>query len=158
MRDISLRRSEILDPPGRRYWPLYKGRDGCRSPMQWDDSPYAGFSTAKPWLPVHPDHGRRNVSAQQADPDSLLSFTKKLIALRRQHPALRRGDYVALVAPKGGMSYLRRTEEETILVALNFSGRKAALSLPEGNWQLLAGPGVSSPSELPPRSVLLAIR
>ncbi len=51
MRDISLPRREILDPPGRRYWPLYKGRDGCRSPMQWEAARNAGFSAGRPWLP-----------------------------------------------------------------------------------------------------------
>jgi alpha-glucosidase len=157
MRDISLRRSQIQDPAGKPYWPIYKGRDGCRAPMQWDGSPYAGFSEGKPWLPVHPDYASRNVAAQEADPDSLLNFTKKLIALRREHPALRRGDYVALEAAEGVMAYLRRTDEETVLVALNFSDRKVALSLPEGNWQLLAGSGVSNPAELPPRAMLLAI-
>jgi alpha-glucosidase len=159
MRDISLRRSEILDPPGRRYWPIYKGRDGCRSPMQWDGSQFAGFSTARPWLPVHPNHAWRNVAAQEADPGSLLHFTRKLIALRREHPALRRGDYLPLDGLGGTMLYLRRTDKETILVALNFSGRSARLSLPEGSWQLLlASPGVSDPSELPPLGVFLAIR
>ena len=81
MRDIHLRRSEILDPPGQRYWPLYKGRDGCRAPMQWDASPYAGFSSVRPWLPLHPDYVHRNVLAQQADPGSLYHFTKKLLSL-----------------------------------------------------------------------------
>jgi alpha-glucosidase len=158
MRDISLRRSDILDPPGKQYWPIYKGRDGCRAPMQWDGSQYAGFSTGKPWLPVHPDHELRNVAAQEADPDSLLNFTKKLISLRREHPALRGGDYAPLEAPAGVMVYLRRTGEETALVALNFSGQKVALPLPEGDWRLLLGtPGVSDPAELPPRGMLLAI-
>jgi alpha-glucosidase len=159
MRDIALRRSEILDPPGRRYWPIYKGRDGCRSPMQWDASQFAGFSTARPWLPVHPDHAWRNVAAQQADPESLLHFTRKLIALRREHSALRRGDYLPLDGPRGSMVYLRSTAEETILLALNFTNRRAALPLPEGDWRpLLAAPPISSPAELPPRGVLLAIR
>ncbi|HTO22309.1 MAG TPA: alpha-glucosidase, partial [Spirochaetia bacterium] len=105
MRDIRLRRREILDPPGRRYWPFYRGRDGCRAPMQWDGSANAGFSpagfspagfsptgSARPWLPVHPDHERRNVESQSTDPGSLLSFTRALIALRRQAPALVSGD------------------------------------------------------------------
>ena len=56
MRNIHLRRHEILDPPGKKYWPFYKGRDGCRAPMQWDDGAYAGFSSVKPWLPINPDY------------------------------------------------------------------------------------------------------
>ncbi len=62
MRDIRVSRSQILDPIGRRYWPFFKGRDGCRAPMQWDTSANAGFSAAKPWLPVHPDYRERNVA------------------------------------------------------------------------------------------------
>lgn len=137
MRDISLHRSEILDPPGKRYWPFFKGRDGCRSPMQWDGTPNAGFSTAKPWLPVHPDYTRRNVAAQRDDPASLFNFTRKLLALRREHPALRRGDFLPLETPPGVLAYLRRTGTQSILVALNFSGRKVKITLPEGEWSLL---------------------
>jgi len=137
MRDISLRRSEILDPPGKKYWPLYKGRDGCRSPMQWDAGKNAGFSTGRPWLPVHPDHSQRNMAAQQADPGSLFHFTRKLLALRKAHPALRGGDYVPLEARPGSLAYLRCTPEQCVLVAINFKGRSAQFTLPDGTWQML---------------------
>ncbi|MBI4731735.1 MAG: alpha-glucosidase [Chloroflexi bacterium] len=130
MRDIPLKRSELLDPPGKKYWPIYKGRDGCRSPMQWDDSPNAGFSTARTWLKVHPDFCHRNVAAQQADPDSLLHFTKALIALRKSHPALRRGEYVPVAATRHVLAFLRKSGAETILVALNFSKNEKMFSLP----------------------------
>jgi alpha-glucosidase len=141
MRDIHVKRSEILDPAGKKYWPVYKGRDGCRAPMQWDGSAYAGFSRAKPWLPVHPDATRRNVAAQRADPASLLNFTRTLIALRRQTPALVRGDLELLSAPRGCLAYLRRTETQTVLVVLNFSSRRVRWSrgLPAGGrkWTAL---------------------
>jgi alpha-glucosidase len=144
MRDISLRRSEILDPPGQRYWPIYKGRDGCRSPMQWDDGIHAGFSTGKPWLKVNPDFVSRNVSAQQGDPGSLLNFTKTLLALRKAQPALRRGDYLPLETQSGCLAYLRSTPGQTILVAINFKARPAQFreasrrdKTPHGKWQVL---------------------
>jgi alpha-glucosidase len=125
MRDVSLRRGEIMDPPGKRYWPIFKGRDGCRSPMQWDDMPFAGFSSAKPWLPVHPNYHQRNVAAQNEDPDSLLNFTRKLIALRKKVPALRRGEFVLLTTkPRDALVYLRRTTSQSVLVALNFHDRR----------------------------------
>ncbi|MBU0934802.1 MAG: DUF3459 domain-containing protein [Spirochaetes bacterium] len=120
-RDIQLKRKEIMDPPGRYYWPLYKGRDGCRAPMQWDASTHAGFSSAKPWLPPHPDYRQRNVAAQQADPESLLSLTKELIRLRRKHPALHRGTLEFLPAPAGCLAYRRTDGSEVLDVCLKFS-------------------------------------
>jgi alpha-glucosidase len=130
MRDISLKRSEILDPPGKKYWPIYKGRDGCRSPMQWDDSAYAGFSSEQPWLPVNPNHLQRNVSAQREDPDSIFNFTKKLLALRKEHPALQSGTLTFLPdAPRGILVYLRVVAGEFVLVALNFSNRPVEFQL-----------------------------
>ena len=139
MRDISLKRSEIMDPPGKKFWPLYKGRDGCRSPMQWDDSTYAGYSSTKPWLPVHPNYQTRNVKAQDTDPNSILNFTRNLIKLRREHPALVRGDFILLTEqPKDTLSYIRKTPEQTILVALNFKNRLASVeNIPDGNWNML---------------------
>lgn len=137
MRDISLKRSEILDPPGKKYWPIYKGRDGCRSPMQWSDAEYAGFSTAKPWLKVHPNYLQRNVTNQHRDPHSLLSATRKLIALRRQFASLRRGDF--LLYPQKDrhvLVYERCLEnhaygEDKVLVCLNFSGSERWVTLPD---------------------------
>jgi alpha-glucosidase len=139
MRDIPLKRGEILDPPGKRYWPFYKGRDGCRSPMQWDDSVNAGCSPVQTWLPAHPNHQVRNVEAQQVDPNSMLNFTREIINLRREKPALHRGDFALLTTqPKDILAYLRKTEEQTILVALNFKNRAAILkNVPEENWSLL---------------------
>lgn len=137
MRDIRLRRSEILDPPGKRYWPIYKGRDGCRSPMQWDDSAYAGFSTARPWLPVNSNYIHRNVLAQRADSDSIFNFTKKLLALRKEIPALRRGDFTPLETPRGILAYLRRMEEQSVLVMANFSACDRKYTPPDGGWHVL---------------------
>ena len=129
MRDVRLRRSQIMDPPGRLYWPLYKGRDGCRGPMQWDDSAYAGFSRSVPWLPVNPDYRFRNVAEQEKDPDSVFCHTRALIALRKGHPALRHGELVLLSSPRGVLSYLRTTPGETVLVILNFHGKARVLPL-----------------------------
>jgi len=139
MRDISLKRDEILDPPGKRFWPFYKGRDGCRSPMQWEDSTFAGFSSAKPWLPVHPNYHVRNVESQQADPNSMLNFTRDMIKLRRETPALQRGDFTMLTAqPKDTLAYLRETAEQTILVALNFKDSPVNVrEIPQGKWNVL---------------------
>jgi alpha-glucosidase len=157
MRDIHLHRDEILDPPGKKYWPIYKGRDGCRSPMQWDDSTFAGFSNHKPWLPVHPDYLRRNVSSQQANPGSLHHFTKKLLALRKETPALCRGDFVPLPTSPGMLAYLRRSEGQSVLAAMNFSERQVRFSMPEGQWRILLTTSNGSTGVLAPHEIQLLI-
>ncbi len=142
MRDIHLSRKEILDPVGKYYWPFYAGRDGCRGPMQWDKGPQAGFSDVEPWLPVHADYASRNLEAQRADPNSLFHFYRKLIALRKQYPALVSGMMQPLTfEPKAILAYLRQTGDQTLLVALNFSGRKMRFvlgsELVRSDWELL---------------------
>ena len=149
MRDIRLRRREILDPPGRRYWPFYRGRDGCRAPMQWDASANGGFSPARPWLPVHPDFLRRNVASQSADPASVLSYTRALIALRRETRALVRGDYVLVASPPGTLAYVRSAPGQRVIVAMNFSRRSITVGVPAGSTGarvlLSTEPGRSEP-------------
>ena len=141
MRDISLSRGQIQDPVGKRYWPFDKGRDGCRSPMQWDSRPFAGFSPSQPWLPVHPNYKVRNVVNQASAPASLLNFYKSLIALRREHSALHAGKLSLIdVGDDALLVYKRFTEDETMLVVLNFSKGLRSYSLPideYNNWDLI---------------------
>jgi alpha-glucosidase len=91
--------------------------------MQWDATENAGFSPARPWLPVPANAKTRNVSTASADPASLLNLYRRLNALRRSNPALREGEYVPLAANDPSvLAYLRRAKEATVLVALNMSG------------------------------------
>ncbi len=130
MRDIPISRKQILDPIGKRFWPFYIGRDGCRSPMQWDADDNAGFSQTQPWLPVHQNYPQRNVEKQQQDAGSLLNFYKAVIRLRRDQPALQCGDFRALeLAEKDVFAYLRRRGDEALLVVLNFSARRLEVTL-----------------------------
>ncbi len=132
MRDIPIRRKDILDPIGKRFYPFYIGRDGCRSPMQWDTSQNAGFSRVKPWLPVHQNHPHRNVALQEQDAGSLLNFYKTVIRLRRGHPVLQSGDFRVLeLAEKDVFAFARQSGEETLLVTLNFSARKLIVVMDE---------------------------
>lgn len=142
MRDISVSRSEIQDPLGLHYWPFNKGRDGCRSPMQWSTARYAGFTNGKPWLKAHPNFIKRNVELQKADPKSLLNFYCALLRVRRANPALQQGMFVPLTYnPQQVLGYLRQTADQTVLVALNFGKRKVKLALGprlnDANWELL---------------------
>ena len=80
---------ELTDPPGKAFWPDYKGRDGCRTPMVWDATAHGGFTTGTPWLPVKPPQAARHVAGQGAG--SVLAFYREMLAFRRTEPALRTG-------------------------------------------------------------------
>jgi alpha-glucosidase len=121
---------EVRDPVGRRYWPLRKGRDGERTPMQWDASAHAGFTEGSPWLPAPPSARERNVAAQERDPASLLSFYRRLIALRRRSPALLDGNYESLGDDPHVYAYRRTTRGQSMVVALNMSAERRAFRLP----------------------------
>lgn len=113
---------EVKDPIGKLGWPKEKGRDGERTPMQWNAGPNAGFTTGKPWLPVPETAKTYNVEAERKDPNSILNFYRKLLLLRREDAALREGSYIALnTSDPNVLSYLRRTKNDTILVVLNMS-------------------------------------
>ena len=142
MRDIKLKRGEILDPVGKHYWPFFVGRDGCRSPMQWDSSENAGFGKGKPWLKVHPNYLQRNVKTQAKDQNSLLNFYKHLLAIRKTTPALQKGSFIPITFNSHRLlAYLRQDDDLTVLVVLNFSHRKARLAmglqLRGKDWQIL---------------------
>ena len=126
----------LQDPFGWANWPLNPGRDGCRTPMPWShDAPHAGFSRARPWLPVDPAHAALAVDIQEADADSMLHHTRALLRLRREHPALRVGTCEVLHA-QGDVLVLRRSpatvEREgegggAVLAVFNLGSRAAAL-------------------------------
>jgi alpha-glucosidase len=123
---------DVKDPVGRTGWPKDKGRDGERTPMQWDSSTNAGFSTAaKTWLPVPPSAAQYNVTTEERDPDSIFNFYKRIIALRRESPALRNGDYVAVNRDDANvLAYLRKGPggADSVLVALNMSAEPRTVS------------------------------
>jgi alpha-glucosidase len=98
----------LRDPEGLEFWPAYKGRDGCRTPIPWEaDSPHAGFTTGTPWLPVSDEHAALSVSTQGHDPDSTLHFVRRFLAWRRGIPALVTGDLVFLPAPPPLLMFTR---------------------------------------------------
>jgi alpha-glucosidase len=117
-----VRKEDVQDPIGKIGWPKEKGRDGERTPMQWDTAANAGFSTAKPWLPVPASYATHNVATELKDPDSILSFYQKLLALRHQNQALLDGQYIALNQDDPNvLSFLRKYKDEAVLVVLNMS-------------------------------------
>ncbi|HET7058964.1 MAG TPA: alpha-amylase family glycosyl hydrolase, partial [Nitrospiraceae bacterium] len=134
MRDVRLRYRQLRDPYTRRYWPFLRGRDPARTPMQWDRSPHAGFTTGTPWLPVSPESERVNVVCEAGDRTSLLSLYRKLIWLRKTIPALALGTYREVAGgPLSCLIYLRETVgelRERLLIAINFSSDAHRFSLP----------------------------
>jgi alpha-glucosidase len=116
------RREDVKDPVAQLGWPLEKGRDGERTPMQWDATANGGFSKATPWLPVPATASTKNVAVLSKDPSSILNLYRKLTALRRSNPALREGEYLPLAeSDPNVLAYLRRTKQDAVLVALNMS-------------------------------------
>ena len=134
--ELGLPQSEIpfeqmQDPFGIANWPLSPGRDGCRTPMPWQaEAPNAGFSTGTPWLPVDPAHVPLAVDRQQSETRSMLHTTRRLIALRRRHPALRNGDLDILHVVGNTLLLRRRCPTETLWAAFNLSAHGLTISLP----------------------------
>ena len=132
MRDVDIPGDQVLDPFEKNVPGKGLGRDPARTPMQWDAGPGAGFSAARPWLPLAADHRAVNVEAQRDDPGSMLALYRKLIALRRGSPALEVGRFEALAAAQDVLAYRRhaREGESSFLVVLNFSDRECTWSVP----------------------------
>ncbi len=123
------RREDVKDPIGRRGWPKEKGRDGERTPMQWDDGPNAGFTTGIPWLPIPTAYKTYNVADELKDPDSILNWYKGLLALRHQDKAFLDGDYVALnQTDPNVLSYLRSYQGDAALIVINMSASPQKVS------------------------------
>ena len=126
---------ELQDPYGIRFWPKFKGRDGCRTPMPWvQDNLNGGFSDAKPWLPVAMEHLPRAATQQANDPDSTLAFYRAMIAFRAAHPALSKGDITVAHARDEMIALIRKHEGTRIVCAFNLSETEQSFTLPDGNW------------------------
>jgi alpha-glucosidase len=126
------RKKDVKDPIGRTGWPKEKGRDGERTPMQWDSTENAGFSKGAPWLPVPPTYRTHNVADESKDPDSVLEFYKKVLKLRHTNQALLEGNYTAVDESNANvLSYMRVYKDQGVVVALNMSDapQKAKLDL-----------------------------
>ncbi|MFW2830071.1 alpha-amylase family glycosyl hydrolase [Sphingomonas sp. ID0503] len=131
--DVAIPADRVQDPRELREPGLGLGRDPVRTPMPWDATTNAGFSTAEPWLPLNPDWSTRNVAAQAEDTGSMLALYKQLLALRRAHPALAIGDMTVLEAEGDVLAYERHAGDERITVVLNLGGSEQRFVL-GGNY------------------------
>lgn len=121
---------DLQDPYGITFWPNFKGRDGCRTPMPWQTGDHAGFSCAKPWLPVCGRHNIATVAEQDADPHSTLNAFREFMAWRRTQPALVGGDIRFIETEEPVLAFYRSHGEETLLCCFNLSANAASLRLP----------------------------
>ena len=127
---------DLRDPYGIEFWPEYKGRDGCRTPMVWQaNAVNAGFSTEQTWLPVCAEQSQQAVDIQESDIDSLLHFFRKAIALRKALPVLQTGTQISTDARGGLLSFIREDDSSCLYCAFNLSDEVLEFSLPLGNWQ-----------------------
>jgi len=116
------RREDVKDPIGRLGWPKEKGRDGERTPMQWNSEPNAGFTTGTPWNSIPETYKTYNVADELKDPNSILNWYKQLLALRRSNLALLDGDYFGLNEKDPNvLSYLRKSATDALIVIINMS-------------------------------------
>ena len=129
MANVSIPADRVQDPFEKNVRDVGLGRDPCRTPMQWDGSIYAGFTVGEPWLPISDDYAVVNVRAEGDDPSSFLALYRRLLKLRRSHPAISIGEYEPLAASGDLLAYVRHTPDERILIALNLGGKPCALFL-----------------------------
>ncbi len=156
---------DLQDPYGIEFWPEFKGRDGCRTPMVWQsDNLNGGFSNARPWLPVSTDHLHHSVEAQEHAPEALLHHYRRAIAFRETHKALAKGALEGLRVNGDVVSFRRVQEGQEIFFALNMSEAPGVADWPDGSWVQIgaelnsAGPGLDGHVHLGPWQPAIALK
>ena len=123
---------DLQDPFGLAFWPEFKGRDGCRTPMPWhNDQTIAGFSTATPWLPIPEQHRLSAVSVQDTTPQSVLNLCRTFLRWRQRQPALRLGQLIVHDSPGETLVLSRLHKEQSLLACFNLSETPIIMILPE---------------------------
>ena len=154
----------LQDPYGKAFWPNFKGRDGCRTPMPWDAGDgTAGFGSDAPWLPIPDAHRALAVAQQDADPGSTLNASRRFLHWRRTQPALLHGAIAFVDAPEPVLAFVREADGERLLVAFNLSDAPVRWTLPDvGTPRVIDGHGLPTAQpeggtlELPARGVFFA--
>lgn len=133
LEEAELAFEDLRDPYGIRFWPAFKGRDGCRTPMVWQaDAAGGGFTTGRPWLPIPEAHRLRAVDRQDVDPRSVLAHYREMLAFRRRHPALKLGS-IRFLESNGEdiLAFVRIAPEERLICVFNFGAVPAEWVLPD---------------------------
>ena len=128
--EAQLRFEDLQDPYGITFWPNFKGRDGCRTPMPWSaEQNQAGFSNGEPWLPLAQSHLNRAVAEQSTDPESTLSYYQAFMQWRNQQVALRTGDIEFIDTPEPILAFYRKADEQTLLCVFNLAAEPQQVNL-----------------------------
>ncbi|MEM7464538.1 MAG: alpha-amylase family glycosyl hydrolase, partial [Pseudomonadota bacterium] len=147
---------DLQDPYGKRFWPNFRGRDGCRTPMAWShNEPNAGFSNEAPWLPVPPEHLHLSVNSQEGQSDSLLEFYREFLQFRRLHPEFIKGSIRFHEGSDAVVVFEREHGGSSILVAINMGAEPTEVSIPNNQYEEIGPFGVgcrftNGKLELPP--------
>jgi alpha-glucosidase len=124
----------LQDPYGMAFWPTFKGRDGCRTPMPWtEEGPACGFSSGRPWLPIPPEHRGLAVDRQDRARDSVLNAYRAFVRWRRHQPALRSGSIRLADAPDHALCLIREHASEAVLACFNFGPNDCVIRVPPGH-------------------------
>ncbi|MEQ8480869.1 MAG: alpha-glucosidase family protein [Hoeflea sp.] len=142
--EADLAYEDLQDPYGIQFWPDFKGRDGCRTPMVWSEHEQsAGFTVGQPWLPVPPEHRHLAVDAQDHVQASMLNHYRRLLAFRHAHRPLAKGTLEFHESGDSVLSIIRRDGNETIFCAFNLSEEMQVIDCPDGPLEPLDGHGFS---------------
>ncbi|MCX8954878.1 alpha-amylase family glycosyl hydrolase [Ruegeria sp. NA] len=129
---------KLQDPYGIEFWPEFKGRDGCRTPMVWaTQDEHSGFSTGEPWLPVSTAQTERAVDRLEANDQSMLHHYRRAIALRRVHPALTSGAQSNMKQIGPVLTFQREDASEAVFCAFNLGTEAQRVDLPLGDWRVI---------------------
>jgi alpha-glucosidase len=153
MTNVSIPPEIVQDPAEKNEPGIGVGRDPERTPMPWDGSPLAGFTTGRPWLPLGQDHRALNVVNLEQDPESILHFYRSLIALRKSHPVLVTGELHSVAAANNVLTYERHGCGERLRIILNFGD--APVAIPSEIGEILAATSPGCTSERPNKLIQL---
>ncbi len=160
--EAMLKFEDLRDPYGIEFWPKFKGRDGCRTPMVWDRAePNGGFSSENPWLPVPDEHRALAVSEQDGAEDSILNHYREILALRKKYSVLKYGSLSGIACDGETLSFIRNGSG-TAFCAFNFGSARTQLDLPDGTWSPVVadrgGEAIEGKVELRPFEALIATK
>ena len=134
--EVDIQEHELQDPYGIAFWPRFKGRDGCRTPMPWSTEQHAGFSQNQTWLPIPPEHKQRAVELQQQDSESILNAYRQFLAWRRQQDLVKQGDIRFIDTAEPLLQFERQLGDRKMLFCFNLSDEPQAVAI-EGAWQTI---------------------